>query len=179
MSVTRLQYYISEITFYYADSSKIILDDIHYLSFNDSATNHFSCKLPKGNYIAVRFNIGLDSVHNKTGALPSTSDNINMAWPDMMGGGYHFLKMEGYYKDNTGRFGYAVHLGKNSHLVKIALLKKSFSIEGNTVSLDLGMNIAEWFKNPAVYDFNIDGNFTMNNDSAMIKIATNGSDVFN
>jgi hypothetical protein len=178
MSFTRLQYYLSGIRFYKSDGGIISLADVHYVSFKDSATNSFTCTLPKGDYAAVSFNIGLDSAINKTGFLPSTNENLNMEWPDMMGGGYHFLKLEGYYIDATGRFGYAVHLGKNKNLVSIPALLKIFTISNNTNSISLDMNIAEWLKNPVVYDFDKDGNFTMNNDAAMAKIATNGTDVF-
>jgi hypothetical protein len=178
MSFTRLQYYLSGMHFYKSDGGVISLADVHYVSFKDSVTNSFNCMLPKGDYAAVSFNIGLDSTINKTGFLPPTNENLNMEWPDMMGGGYHFLKLEGYYLDGTGRFGYTVHLGKNKNLVHFPALVKIFSVGNSTNSISLDMNIAEWFKDPAVYDFDKDGNFTMNNDAAMAKIAANGTDVF-
>jgi hypothetical protein len=40
------------------------------------------------------------------------------------------------------------------------------------------MNVAEWFKNPAIYDFNADGNYSMNSMAAMLKLKNNGTDVF-
>ena len=36
-----------------------------------------------------------------------------MAWPDVMGGGYHFLKLEGHYKKDSLLAGYAMHIGQN------------------------------------------------------------------
>jgi hypothetical protein len=52
--------------------------------------------------------------------LSTTLDNLNMAWPTAMGGGYHFLKMEGHYLDslNTNQ-GYAIHIGKNENLMPV------------------------------------------------------------
>jgi len=39
------------------------------------------------------------------------------------------------------------------------------------------MNMNEWFKNPAVYDFNMDGNYSMSSMMAMEKLMMNGADV--
>ena len=179
MSVTTLDYYISGLTFYHADSSKITLGDVHYVSISDSGSNHFTCAMPNGNYVALKFYIGLDSIHNQSGDLPSTPDNLNMAWPDLMGGGYHFLKLEGYYIDKSGTPGYTVHVGSNMHLIKTMVIKKPFSVNNSTANINLGMNIDNWFKSPYLYDFDKDGNFTMNSDTAMAKIAANGYYVFN
>ena len=73
--------------------------------------------IPVGIYDEISFYIGVDSVQNKSFLLPTSIDNLNMAWPDAMGGGYHFLKLEGYYLDNLSvKKGFAIHLGKNSNI---------------------------------------------------------------
>jgi uncharacterized protein YwgA len=40
------------------------------------------------------------------------------------------------------------------------------------------MNINEWYANPAVYDFEVDGNYSMGLSAAMLKLSKNGKDVF-
>lgn len=102
-----------------------------------------------------------------------------MAWPDAMGGGYHFMKMEGYFLDKSGlnKNGYAMHLGNNFNLIKVDI-NIPISITGETQNKTLTMNINEWYKNPSFYDFEIDGNYSMGVPNAMSKLAQNGKDVF-
>ncbi len=133
--------------------------------------------IPVGIYSSVTFYIGLDSLTNKTGILPNSLENINMAWPDMMGGGYHFMKMEGHFLDSTNTInGYAMHLGKNPNLVTINI-NKQINLKINQEK-KLIMNINEWYKHPLIYDFNVDGNYSMSVMSAMMKLSKNGKDVF-
>jgi hypothetical protein len=179
-SITKLVYFLSQISLIKADSSIVLLKDYSYVDASIAATNQWSFKdMPAGNYIGIKFNIGLDSLHNISDTLANTIDNINMKWPDMMGGGYHFMKLEGYFKDSTGTsYGYNMHLGTNISLVPIRLFK-NISITANAMNpLNLKMNINEWFRNPHTYNFNTDGNYIMGNAILMKKIADNGVDVF-
>ncbi|MBL7892261.1 MAG: hypothetical protein JNL63_06505 [Bacteroidia bacterium] len=178
-SITKMVYYLSQISLIKADSSLYLLKDYHYVDAVTSQTNQLTLKnIHAGNYIGLKFNIGLDSLHNVSDTLPATAENINMKWPVMMGGGYHFLKLEGYYKDTSGSYGYNIHLGTNSCLTPVKLYK-SITISTNTKTpVSIVMNINEWFRNPHVFDFNVDGSYIMGNAAAMKKIAENGIDVF-
>jgi hypothetical protein len=100
-----------------------------------------------------------------------------MAWPDMMGGGYHFMKLEGSYVDSTGTYGYAMHVGKNAYLVNCTM-SHHFDLNTGLNAKELVMNVNEWFKNPAIYDFNVDGNYSMGVMAAMTKLKNNGTDIF-
>lgn len=177
-SVTRLQYYLSGFRFKKSDGSMHSSAEVLY--FDMDRPEFSSGKLfniPAGEYESVTFYLGLDSNQNKTAALPATTENVNMAWPDPMGGGYHFMKFEGYYKNNKGTYGYAMHLGRNANLVTITLPLSQFEVNGNR-DMKLIMNLQEWFKNPALYDFDVDGNYSMGSMPAMQKLKTNGSDIF-
>jgi len=180
-SVSTLQYYLSDISLIKTDSSKINLLAYHYTD-TSAAKNVFTLTdVPMGDYIGICFNIGLDSTQNITGGLPAFSENQNMEWPVPMGGGYHFMKFEGNYLDyNNGDTltGFLMHLGTNSCLVRENPLYKNFTINENHIILNLAMNLNEWFRNPSVYDFDMDGNRTMSNMMAMQKLAANGVDVF-
>jgi hypothetical protein len=177
-SVYRLVYYLSQISLIKSDNSTILLKDYQYLDASVDSTNQFSIKkVPDGNYIGICFNIGIDSVHNITGALPNTTDNLNMEWPVLMGGGYHFMKLEGHFSDTSGLPGFNMHLGRNVNLVPVKIYSP-VSFNHNNLTYRLSMNLNEWFRNPSVYDFNIDGNYSMNNMMAMQKLCLNGTDVF-
>ncbi len=178
-SLSSLVYYLSKISLMKADSSLVLLKEYQYIDAFTTATNKLSIKgIPVGNYIGIKFNIGLDPLQNKSFQLPATTENINMQWPDMMGGGYHVMKMEGSYKDLSATYGYAMHLGTDSCLIPIKLLKPINITSGSNTPLTMEMNINEWYRNPYKYDFNVDGNYIMGNMMAMKKIVLNGNDVF-
>ncbi|MFN8298916.1 MAG: MbnP family protein [Chitinophagales bacterium] len=178
--INKLNYYLSGFHFKKASGSVYSSPEVFYLEAFNPGTNQFTFKdVPSGDYTEISFYLGLDSVHNLTDALPATLENINMAWPDMMGGGYHFMKFEGHAQDSAGTYGFAMHLGKNANLVSITL-NRAFSItEDQPATLPLHMNINEWFRGPSIYNFETDGNYSMSNDAAMLKLKNNGSDIFN
>lgn len=176
-SVTRLFYYLSDIRLVRSDSSELRLVDYIYVDAAQSQYCSFTAaSVPLGDYIGLKFNIGLDSVLNQTDALPATAENQGMEWPVPMGGGYHFMKFEGYYLD-TVQHGFAMHLGRNSNLVPVGIWQR-VAIQSATKTLKLSMNMNEWFRNPAIYDFNVDGPSSMGSMPAMMKLAMNGKDVF-
>ncbi len=179
-SVTRVFYYISNLRLYKSDNSSNPIQSVTYV---DAAKNNSEIRIsgiPVGDYNAISFSIGLDTAYNKSNALPETVDNINMAWPDEMGGGYHFLKLEGHYLNASNQEkGYTVHLGTNAALVNHNKLIANIAITKNqTTSIGLKMNINEWFTGPYNYNFNTDGNYTMGDVILMQKIMNNGKDVF-
>lgn len=178
-SVDRLQFYLSAFEFERNDGSKVTSDEVVYVdAFENKGILFKLTKIPQGTYKSATFLVGLDSLHNITGALENNLDNMNMAWPTMMGGGYHFMKFEGYYTSNDTAYGFAMHMGKNQHLVHTGVTK-NMVINNASDTLKLRMNLNEWFKNPHIYDFNIDGSGSMYNDAAMLKLKENGADVFN
>ena len=175
-SIMRMHYYLSNVDLIKSDSSTVRLANYFYADARDLVSVFTKADVSLGNYIGIKFNIGLDSSQNVTDGLPATVDNINMIWPDALGGGYHFLKFEGYFMSGGSSYGYAMHIGKNVNRIPVTLYK-NISVSESTMTLTLKMNINEWLKNPYTYDFNIDGNYSMMNDTAMAKLSANGSDV--
>lgn len=177
-SVSTLLFYLSRISFVKSDSSMVAVKDYIYVDASDPVTTSVRISgVPEGCYTGLKFNLGLDSIQNVTGGLPNTVENLSMEWPVPMGGGYHFMKMEGYFMDTTATPGYAMHMGRNNS--KIAYqFSKSFCITSSMQTLTLKMNINEWYRVPYTYDFITSGNATMYNDSLMALIVQNGADVF-
>lgn len=177
-SVSRLQFYLSAFEFENTDGTLSKFDTVCYVDAGVSSSKSFALSnLPAGNYKRMKFLIGLDSLHNVENGLPNTLDNYNMVWPAPMGGGYHFMKMEGTFLVDTIAYGFAMHVGKNQNKVTINIVK-NFSIGATASTLNLKMNLNEWFTNPSNYDFNIDGNYSMADSAAMAKLTKNGTDVF-
>ncbi|MBL7924443.1 MAG: hypothetical protein JNL88_09605 [Bacteroidia bacterium] len=177
-SVSRLQFYLSNIQLIRTDSSLVDISDYSYVDAREPSTLKISNKIPDtGDFIGMKMQVGLDSIHNITNALPATIENINMEWPVPMGGGYHFMKFEGKYRDGLDEPGYAMHLGKNPYLVQ-AVTWKTFNLSAGNNAMNLVMDLNEWYDHPQVYDFNVDGNYSMGVGAAMTKLSQNGTDIF-
>ncbi len=177
--VNRMNCYISAITLKRSDGRKYTSNKVFYIDPMLASKSFFNLdSIPSGSYTEISFLMGLDTTHNKTNALPITIDNLNMAWPDMMGGGYHFLKLEGNYADLGGsKKGYAVHLGRNKNLVTVVLTTKLSQFYWDH-SYSIMFDIKEVFQNPYTYDFNVEKTYTMSDTAAMTKIKNNISDAF-
>ncbi len=178
-SVQRMQYYLSGIALILPDSSLKYIDSYAYVdAFDTSTCRIYHSKIAEGSYIGLAFNVGLDSMHNVWDSLSATTANINMQWPLLMGGGYHFMKFEGYFSDSDTTYGFAMHLGTNACLERVRLYKTFTLPKGEPVQLNLGVNLNEWFRTPYTFDFNDDGNYIMGNAAAMKKVAENGKNAF-
>ena len=178
-NVSRLQYYISGIKFYKNGEVKHSIDSVFHIDARVASTNQITLKdVPSFGYDNVSFYIGIENSLNVHGKIPSTIENVAMEWPDMMGGGYHFLKLEGHFKDSTLTPGFAMHIGKNDMQPKCSVYKSVYvPVKGQT-ECNLTMNINEWFKNPNTYNFSTDGVYSMGNMTLMMKLRDNGADVF-
>jgi hypothetical protein len=177
-SVSTLMFYLSRVNLLKADSSVVPVKTWWYIDAKNLSTcDVIINQIPEGNYIGMTFNIGLDSVQNIINGLPPTYENMLMEWPVFMGGGYHFMKMEGAFIDSTLTPGYAMHLGTNNTLCPVTL-SGNICVGKNCNPVTLTMNVNEWFTDPNTYDFNIDGNYIMGDTGAMKKFAENGYNVF-
>ncbi|MBI2258587.1 MAG: hypothetical protein HYU67_06765 [Flavobacteriia bacterium] len=178
-TLTDLHYYISNITLFSNEFSDSIVDSqIHYLDLKKSETLFFELNdIPLGKYTSLHFDLGIDSARNVFAYLDNTIENQNMIWPEPMGGGYHFMKLEGRYLLNGSYYGYAFHLGKSKMRIHYELpLNKE--IKNTSDKIEIVHDILEWFKNPLTYDLTIHEAYSMNNDSVMNVLKKNGQDVF-
>lgn len=178
INVTDLKYYISEITFKNDNGITYRDLDIHYVDVKQpSSLQVFVDSVPPGKYDKMIFSLGIAEERNISNSLPNTMNNVNMAWPDLMGGGYHFLKFEGQFLLNGQFYGYAFHLGKSKHKIVYELdLNKNLIFWNEQIVLK--HDVSEWFKSPILYDFEIHEPYSMDNDSVMGVVKLNGSDVF-
>jgi len=178
-SVTRLQYYLDGITFIGASgnddhvlSDAILVDGRIPLDFNIGG-------VPVGDYDGIVLTIGIVPARNCTGCLPPTVPNVQMAWPDPMGGGYHFMKFEGHFRANGGtgtQHGFAIHLGNNGAQGHCTMMQPFTVTEaGGTVHLSFNLNAV--FHGPNTYDMDT-LTYTMGNMPAMQLVAANLANAF-
>jgi hypothetical protein len=107
---TNLEYFISDLRFSGLDEPFKHPQNIRYIN-NDSAHRIIllTYQIPVGSYNKIHFMFGLKPVDNKSNSLPNYQ---NMSWPDNMGGGYHYMKIDGFFIDREGkREGFGLHLG--------------------------------------------------------------------
>ena len=120
-----------------------------------------------------------------------------MFWPEVLGGGYHYMMLDGKWKDTTGTlqpFNFHLGIGQLYHgtgfntdsiyafvqnYFRVSLPGSSFLLNNNdTLSFNLSMNLESWFETPSVFDFNQWGGAIMQNQTAMEMTRENGKDVF-
>lgn len=175
-SVTRLEYYLSGLVLEGAQGTP----DHHVPGpwyINGREENVFSMSTaPVGNYAGIRFQLGLPPALNQTNALPPLLENVNMAWPIPMGGGYHFMKFEGHFLHQGQPTGYAMHVGKDQHLVQCGI-PAAFNVTGEQGTLRLHFHLDRVFDGTHVYDLP-GGNQSMGSDSLMAVLRDNCMNAF-
>jgi len=169
-------------------SDTLDVSRVYYIDTDipESQTLH-SSPVKVGHYTAIRFTFGLDETDNQTGLFTDPPES-EMFWPDMLGGGYHYMKLNGKYLDSEGRLNpLAIHLGigqnedctefyQNYFIVELPI---DFTVKVNTENqLNLTMVIDNWFRNPHTIDFNEFGSHIMQNQYAQRLLSGNGKDVF-
>lgn len=179
-SVTRLNYYLSNFVLYQNDVCVYTSNQIVYIDARQQPVSIILENVPTGTYNQVSLLIGIDATHNQHGMIPNTDENIGMIWPEAMGGGYHFLKIEGQFLTPANdRKGYAIHTGLNDCLIQHQPIPINVTVNESTSSnQNLTMNLNEWYKNPYTYNIYTDGNYTMGDMPTMMLITNNGKDVF-
>lgn len=199
--VKEIMYFISEIKLYQNNGNIIStgnLNDIHYTDTKLPETQEWliTGDFPTGSYDSLSFTFGIRSSKNKSFMFVNPPE-VNMAWPEALGGGYHYLMLNGWWRDTVGlRRPFDFHLGigqiyrNNTGQVGdiIEFIDNSFSVnvpgtsfvieEEKFTKLKLVMNVERWFVSPLIYDHNIWGGAIMQNQDAMHMGCVNGKDVF-
>ena len=187
--ITEIQWFISKMELQDERGEWVTLESrFFYIDTNIPESQTLGiASIPVGKYKTLRFVFGLDEDDNRTG-LFSDPPESEMFWPDLLGGGYHYMKLNGKFLNAEGRLApLAIHLGigqnedhsqfyQNYFTVKLPI---DFTItETSENQLDLTMIIDNWFRNPNLYDFNEFGSAIMQNQAAQQALKENGNDVF-
>jgi hypothetical protein len=175
-SVSRAEYYISRIVLHGANATPndTLAGPFHVSSA--TAAEFPLGALPAGAYSGAELILGLTPELNITGGLPNTMDNINMAWPEPMGGGYHFIKFEGHFLNGATSVGFAMHIGNNMNLPQ-ANTTDPLTLDGGSGTLTLHFNLNELFRTPHDYDLE-NGNYSMGSMMLMTQLKENAMDAF-
>ena len=178
-AITRLEYIVSDIILETTAGKRVDLTEVHYRNALSNATRSLSAHIPGGEYSVLHFTFGIDGGKNETGALPSLEHFNNMAWPSPMGGGYHYMRMEGLFRIPDGEGSFLTHTGPSagadfSFDVSLPL---HLSVNGGSWGITVVMDINQWYDAPTVYDFNDRGSI-MGNADAQFTLQENGTAAF-
>jgi hypothetical protein len=189
--VTEVQWFLSHLEMQDEQGAWVAFgggDTPLYLDTEIPETHHLHFEeVPQGHYTRLRFTFGLDETDNVTGRFPDAPE-ANMFWPEPLGGGYHYMKLNGKYLTADSLLApLAIHLGRGQNTELTEFYDNSFVVElpiDLTVSehqdntLGLVFNLNNWFRSPHVYDFNVFGSAIMQNQEAQSILKNNGNDVF-
>jgi len=199
--INQVMYFISDVTLHKSDgTTRLISDwtDNHYVDIDIPATLTWDVfdDIATGAYDSVSFTFGFTAAKNKSFLFVNPPE-VNMMWPDVLGGGYHYMMINGSWKDNLNVVNnFAFHLGIGQlyksdvvavdsiyafvqNYFNVKLPNSVFTVEENkTRHIEIIMNIDSWFKTPRIYDHNYWGGAIMQKQPAMQMVKENGADVF-
>jgi len=188
MSIEKLRYLISKISFQKSNGEIIVLDGYNLVDVTNNENLQFTSTTPieAGTYNNVSFTFGFDNDENYSETytdLNSTSWNV----PELLGGGYHYMQLEGKFIDNTTtEKGYAYHTIRavDNSETELVFQDTFFEVNLGEVTItnnalfNIEMNIAEWFKTPNSWNLNLLNNMLMPNFDAQVMMYQNGQNVF-
>lgn len=186
--ITEIQWFISNLTIIGEQGDEYTLGKIFYIDTNLPERQVLSTSsIPCQRYTSIRFTFGLDQDDNVTG-LFSNPPERDMFWPEPLGGGYHYMKLNGKYLDENGDLApMNIHLGIGQNEDLTAFYQNDFTVElpldldvkaDGVNAILLNMNIDNWFQNPHIYDCQTFGSAIMQNQEAQRLLKENGHDVF-
>ena len=197
LQFSEIQYFISDVVLHYHDGSEYLIDawkDIHYIDSDIPSTLNWSVydSIPAGVCDSVSFTFGINEAENQSFLFVNPPESL-MFWPDILGGGYHYLKLNGkWISDQQQVSPYNFHLGIGQiydnegyitgfvqNYFRVTMHDQPFEIKADqATSLSIIMNVESWFDTPNIWDFNYWGGDIMQNQAAMHTACENGPDAF-
>ena len=190
--ISKLVYLISDITFTDAAGTVYDAGDYNLINAREGTNTLFTpgIEIPTGEY-AVSFTFGFDDEDNdKSGGYPDlNSDDGGWGVPNPLGGGYHYMRMEGTFEDTEGATQtyqyHTIRANRHSSLppgpgTLEETTDTSFEVDLGTISIGEGttitveMNAAEWFKNPNTWNLNENSIVMMPKYDLQINMKENG-----
>ena len=148
-NVLTLKYLISDVRLISneKDHDNIIIKDIHFVDFSDPSSMIIESDIIENGSYTLQFRFGLDATTNVTNSFVNESFHTTMTWPEMMGGGYHYMKLEGSYT-NDSTF-YNTHTGPTMGMDHSFLCSFDVPININNstnyLEYAIEMNINNWY----------------------------------
>ncbi len=185
LNIVRIRYLTSRYQLTNLSGETYSFDGYSFVDISDESTLIFdpNTSIPTGVY-TLKIIYGFNEEDNIDGNYP----NLNSAswnWPEMLGGGYHFMQFDGMYDVNTSSpkpFNFHNGTAKISDGVfeqNFVTIEFSNALDiSRGTNIEIKMNIAEWFKNPNTWDLNVYDTPLMPNYDAQKLMQQNAASVF-
>ncbi|MBS4055704.1 MAG: hypothetical protein KGZ82_00135 [Bacteroidales bacterium] len=114
--INEIQWFISDISLVADDGSNIALDadnSAYYVDTDipESMRIQAWMPVPAGHYKGIAFTFGLDEANNISNRFVNPPESF-MFWPEYLGGGYHYMKLNGKWINEDGlKAPFNFHLG--------------------------------------------------------------------
>ncbi|MDT8411245.1 MAG: hypothetical protein RQ875_02180 [Vicingaceae bacterium] len=194
LSISKVRYLLSNFKFHrgHPHHDTITINDFKLvdLSVPGSDVLVLSQKLPKGDYEGLSFTLGFIPTDNISNFYPSLN-SVNWNWPAALGGGYHYLQLEGQFVDSSSAtVNYAYHWGTAREITvtndtifhpnfgNANLANNAYTISADDVEFHLFVNLDQWFENPNTWDLNVYNTMLMPNFQAQQLMQQNSATVF-
>lgn len=190
--VNEIQYFISDVVLYLKNGGSVMVDAEHYIDTDIQTTQSWTLPddIKAAEYESISFIFGLNELKNITGAFPNPPE-VNMFWPVHLGGGYHYMKLNGKYLDvneEVSPFNFHLGIGQDTLTTPTTFIQNYFVVNipnssfdvavGKTTEITIIMNLENWFRDPNTWDHDVIGTKIMQNQTAMHMACQNGHDVF-
>ncbi len=201
--ITDLRYFISGFRLCLHGGGKYTIesnDGIHYtdLRLPESQDWMPSDLVPAGAYDSISFTFGLNQLDNVSNRFPDPPER-DMFWPDILGGGYHYMQLNSMWRDDSSGLSqpFMLHLGIGQiystpvpntdsivgyvqNYFTVELPASAFSVEENrTKIIYVTMHVDRWFNGPPnAFDLTQMPQGIMQNQELMHKACENGRNVF-
>ena len=186
LKIERLRYLISKVILTNSNGDEIEIGTYKLVDLADNNTLNYATNIviPPGTYTGISFVYGFNEEDNTDQAYPDLN-TASWSWPEMLGGGYHFMQLDGTFTSPTNISPLPFNYHNGTARISEGVFEQNFirvnvdglSIDSNT-NIDIKMNLAEWFKNPKTWDLNLLNTGLMGNYDAQIKMNENGQSVF-
>lgn len=186
ISIERLRYAISQLNV--GGETK----NYHLINIGENTGSVITVRTISSNVLPLNFTFGFaneftadnDYINGNYQDLNSVNFNV----PAMLGGGYHYMQFDGKYKDNNNQdanFNYhTIRAVDNSDPNNLVFEDTSFLVDlgmlniSRNATIEIKVNIAEWFKNPNKWDLKQLNTMLMPNFEAQKMMSANGKSVF-
>lgn len=187
LTLSKLVYLISDITFTNANGDAYTGDDYNLVNVREGENLTFTpnVAIPEGDY-TVSFTFGFNDEDNSENYQDLNSADGGWNVPLILGGGYHYMRMEGKFTSDVigpgeTNFQYHTIRAADPMASPILLTDTSFEVElgvisvGENTQIEIEMNVAEWFKNPNTWNLSVLYTMLMPNYNAQIMMSENGA----
>jgi len=192
--VDEVKYFISDVIFYASGglAKQVTSIPIKYIDIDipSTLTWNISETFPAGVYDSIAFRFGIIKSKNISNMFVNPPE-VNLAWPEILGGGYHLMQINGKWKDSIQQIeNFNSHIGLGrvingndttfvDNSFPVSLANSGFTlVKNDTSKIQIIMNIESWYKTPYTYNHNHYGQMIMQNQEAMHILSANGYDVF-